>query len=188
MQFKLIYLLVILTFIFVANALLSDETNSIANSNLAQGAVVSTNITSKVAPVVVSEEFEGLHRESLDEVKEATIELTSAIKKEANFNWDIHWDKGIRYQLASKNPLWSIFFLGNKEKEVKLDGKVGFKLDLDGMNYDESYSLPSSDVGGYIRRARLYTAGYFFLGVPTFYKVEAETADNNIYLREAFLQ
>ena len=163
------------------NSSLTASTNAIAELDIA---------TNEIAPIVESEAFEGLKKEKLQEVT-ATAEIVSTLSSneiaEADFTWDIHWDNGLRYQLIHKHPFWTVIYFNSKEKETKLDGKIGLKLDLDAMLYDESHSLPSSGEGIYVRRARLYTAGYFYYFFPAFYKFELEVADGKLFIREAFL-
>ena len=186
MQFKLANLFLILIFVSIVETSFADDVGTSLNTNQTLDVAESTNATEQ-AEVVVSEEFEGLHKEKLKDVKEATVESTTDTAESSDFFWDIHWDKGLRYQLSSENPFWSVLFLGSKKTETKLDGKIGLRLDLDGMIYDESYDVPSADEGFYARRLRLYTAGYFFFFFPAFYKVETEVSDGNLYLRESFL-
>ncbi|MCK5529354.1 MAG: hypothetical protein KAI74_06690 [Kiritimatiellae bacterium] len=171
--------------------LASSNIHTTTNSNTEPPLAVSTNaIAEQTGAITEAEAFEGLKKEKLQEVTE-TAEIVSSLSSneiaETDFDWDIHWDNGLRYQLIHKHPLWTVLYFGSKEQETKLDGKIGLKLDLDAMSYDESYSLPSSDEGIYIRRARLYTAGYFHYFSPTFYKLELEVADGEFFVREAFL-
>ncbi len=160
---------------------------SLTNASSDIPAVASTNtatVTNKTEEITRAEEFEGLHKEKLQEVTDTT---TNTATEELDFNWDLRWDNGLRYQLNYKHPVWAVLYFNSREKETKLDGKIGLKLDIDAVSYNSGYSMPEFDEGIYIRRARLYTAGYFFYIFPAFYKAEMEIADGKFFIREIFL-
>jgi len=174
-------LLAAVILIFSTHTLAAAATNSIPQN-------INTHESSEI--ITESEAFEGLHQEKLQEVAEADAERSgdsSPTNGTNGYSWDIDWDNGLQYQLEKEHPFWAVFYFNQDDKSTKLDGKIGLKLDINAALYDESYSIPPIDNTTYIRRARLYTAGYFFYLVPAFYKVGLEIADGKFFVRDAFL-
>lgn len=101
--------------------------------------------------------------------------------------WGLWWDGGLCYELGSSNWLWRAM-LRHPDADVQpYRGKIGAKLHWDAANYDweDSQDRIRNDSG--LRRARLYTTGSFYLRVPVSYKVEAEVANQDFYVREVYL-
>ena len=187
MQLRLTRLLLILSLFSIAKVLFADGLNLSASTNMTHDISISTNAADKIKIPTVSEEFEGLHNESLIAVKKKTTSPSPIILKKDDFSWDIHWDNGLRYELARKNHLRWGYIFGNREKEIKDTGIIGLKLDLDATIHDDIHGFSEPDESLIIRHARLYTAGYYFFIFPLFYKVEADISASQIYIREVFL-
>lgn len=124
--------------------------------------------------------FEGLNQEKMEEVTEAAKNDNNISTN--NFSWNVNWDNGIHYKLGRLYPLWSIVYFNTKRTYTMLYGN-----DLDVTSYDKSRNMKTSEKGFYIRRARIYTAGYFFLFSPAFYTINLEIADGKFFIRDAFL-
>ncbi len=128
------------------------------------------------------------------EVPEALPVLTNSIEQAQtaprfgdNLIWGLKWENGLQYELGGSGRVSRL-----KERHPDSDvevwhGKIGFKGQYDAAAYhtDKGMEDISDDDG--IRRARLYTSGGFFFGVPISYKAEAEMADDQFYIREAYL-
>jgi phosphate-selective porin OprO/OprP len=99
----------------------------------------------------------------------------------------LRWDNGLQYELGSSGRVSRA-----KDRHPDLDvqpwhGKVGFKGQCDAATYHTDTGLGDLSDDSGVRRARLYTSGGFFFVVPISYKAEAEIADQDFYIREAYL-
>lgn len=117
-----------------------------------------------------------------------TVEqVEPAHRSGTNLIWGLRWDNGLEYELGSARRM-SRLTARHPESDVEpYHGKVGLKLHVDAVHYRTDSALKDIPADSGIRRARLYTTGSFFLKVPAYYKVEAETANNEFYVRETYL-
>lgn len=104
-----------------------------------------------------------------------------------NLLWGLRWGNGLEYELGNRKRVSRL-----KERHPDAEvgpyrGKIGVKLQLDAADYwtDPGVQDISNDSG--VRRLRPYTTGSFFLMFPVFYKVEAEMANHDFYVRETYL-
>ena len=158
-----------------AAAMRASDTNA-----LAEIIAVASNAAVVAESVEEAETFEVPDREKLEQV-------TDAKDSTRDFEWDIRWEKGLRYELVYRQPLWARLYLDAADKETKLSGTIGMKLDLDASFYKENGAVTVTDDEFAVRRFRLYTAGYFRYVFPAFYRVEVEVADSEVYIREVYL-
>jgi phosphate-selective porin len=152
--------------------------------------LASTENSATNQPPLISESsaFEGISSNKTEKLAPIHTQHanTNAPLKESS-SWQMHWDNGLLYQLTIDQPRWAQLYLNTKENTTILDGKTGLRLDINGTIYDENKNIPNVKDQIFVRRANIYTAGYFFFLVPEFYKFEAEIADGKFYLRDAFI-
>lgn len=101
--------------------------------------------------------------------------------------WGLRWDNGLQYEFGGSGRVARL-----KTRHPDLDvqpwrGKIGAKLHLDAAAYHADSELGAVPDDSGVRRARLFTSGGFSPGVPVSYKAEAEVADQDFYIREAYL-
>jgi len=104
-----------------------------------------------------------------------------------NMIWGLRWGNGLEYELGSSGRLSRLTARHPDAEVAPYYGKVGIKLHLDAGDYHTDPGLEEIQNDSGVRRARLYTTGSFFLVFPVFYKVEAELADNDFYVRETYV-
>jgi phosphate-selective porin OprO/OprP len=117
---------------------------------------------------------------------------TNAPKK--NFEWQYSWDgwDGLHFEVANKTllgrSLTNAFDLWPVElKEVKMSGKIGGKLAVDGAAYAAGNQFQGFDAGAEVRRARLYAKGDCMLLLPVSYQIEIGYIPNQFYIEESYL-
>jgi phosphate-selective porin OprO/OprP len=121
--------------------------------------------------------------------EESTPEPAAATEEKRPFDWDIHWDQGLRYELGrhvsvggADRPIPYHLL----DDEIKLQGKIGGKLAIDGAGF-VTEGLRPIDGNVLLRRARLYTTGDLSLLVPMFYKFEVSVVNQEFLLEEAYV-
>ncbi len=127
-------------------------------------------------------------------VRPATLALTNSVEQAAtaprsgsNLIWGLRWDRGLEYELGSSARVSRVRARHPDSDVEPYHGKIGLKLHLDAADYQSDPGLDEIPNDSGVRRARLYTTGSFFLMLPVFYKVEAELANGDFYVRETFL-
>jgi hypothetical protein len=117
---------------------------------------------------------------------------TNAPKK--NFEWHSSWDgwDGLHFEVANKTQLGrsltNAFDLWPVElKEVKMSGKIGGKLAVDGATYATGSQFQGFDAGAELRRARIYAKGDCILLLPVSYQIEIGYIPNQFYIEESYL-
>jgi phosphate-selective porin OprO/OprP len=117
---------------------------------------------------------------------------TNAPKK--NFEWQSSWDgwDGFHFEVANKTvlgrSLTDTFNLGPLElKEVKMNGKIGGKLAVDGAAYATARQFQGFATRAEVRRARIYTAGDCVLLLPVSYEIEIGYIPHQFYIEESYL-
>jgi phosphate-selective porin OprO/OprP len=103
-----------------------------------------------------------------------------------NLIWGWRWENGLEYELGSSGRVARAKERHPDSEVEPYHGKIGLKLHLDAAAYHADSDLGDMRDDSGVRRARLYTSGGFFFGVPISYKAEAEVADQNFYIREAY--
>lgn len=99
----------------------------------------------------------------------------------------LRWDNGLEYEIGSSGRVARVMARHPDAEVTPYHGKIGVKLHMDAAAYYADSELGDMRDDSGVRRARLYTSGGFFLGVPISYKAEAEMADQDFYVREAYL-
>jgi phosphate-selective porin OprO/OprP len=101
--------------------------------------------------------------------------------------WGWRWANGLEYELGSTGRVARAKARHPDSEVEPYHGKIGMKLHLDTAAYHADSELGDMRDDSGVRRARLYTSGGLFFGVPISYKAEAEVADQEFYIREAYL-
>jgi len=109
-----------------------------------------------------------------------------AAEEKPRFFFDVGWDDAPTYELGQRFPLLEPYAWADAAKEVRLAGRIGASLYLDGgmLAGDALPDGPRFDV----RRARLNTRGALKLLVVTEYKVEVGFEDREFYLNDFYLR
>ena len=120
---------------------------------------------------------------------------------EKSFQWKFKWEgwNGLHMAVSQKTPIpdpaaevrsklqgtnaHRVFHL----EELKLGGKIGAKLALDGAGYLTSDDLDDFDTGVEIRRARIYAKGDCLLVLPVSYQLELGYIPDEFYIEESYL-
>lgn len=123
------------------------------------------------------------------------------VPKEKSFQWKFSWEgwDGLHYGLSQRttigDPLaalrekfqdtngYRIFRL----EELKMSGKIGLKLQLDGAAYVTGKQFQDFSDGVELRRARLYARGDCILLLPVSYEVEIGYIPNQFYIENSYL-
>jgi phosphate-selective porin OprO/OprP len=101
--------------------------------------------------------------------------------------WRIMWADGLRYELRQLVPFGPELRPLRAEGRSLVEGRVGFKLQVDAATYDARPGLPDVDDAAEVRRARLFTEGTLFLLGPIDYKVEFGVANESVFLNDFYL-
>ena len=102
---------------------------------------------------------------------------------------ELFWDRGGRYRLFSE-PTVTLenrvpqFGLGEKPL---VEGKIGFKLNVDAAGFVEQGEVESIPDRVEVRRAFLTTSGVFNLPRPIYYNAEFGLLDKEFYLDSAWI-
>jgi phosphate-selective porin OprO/OprP len=109
-----------------------------------------------------------------------------------SFAWDLRWAgwNGLEYELRQRVEVGGpdrLIPYRLIEDRIKLKGKVGGTLAIDGAAFSTSGSLPDIDDGFEVRRARVYTIGELDLVLPLFYKLEISVIRNQAVAEENYL-
>lgn len=104
------------------------------------------------------------------------------------FHLEAGWPRGINYEIGYRTAAdvdpEAPFTLG----EVRLRGRVGLRLDVDGAAFVAADSLPPFDDGVEVRRARFYLAGDSRLGVPLQYRFEFSVQGSSVFLNDFYVR
>ena len=129
----------------------------------------------------------------------ATTNQTAPEQK--SFDWKFSWNgwDGLHSDLSQKTPIkdplaglreafqatntYRVFHL----EEVKMIGKIGAKLALDGAGFVTSKEFQGFDDGIQVRRARLYAKGDCLLALPVSYEVEIGYIPNTFYIENSYV-
>jgi phosphate-selective porin OprO/OprP len=111
---------------------------------------------------------------------------------EKSFAWDLRWAgwNGLEYELRQRVEVGGpdrLIPYRLIEDRIKLKGKVGAKLAIDGAAFWTSGSLPDIHDGFEVRRARVYTIGDLDLVLALFYKLEVSVIHNQAVAEENYL-
>lgn len=119
---------------------------------------------------------------------------TNAVQQEGrtspdghNLIWGWRLDNGLEYELGNRERVARLKELHPDSAVEPFHGKIGLKLHVDMVAYNTDPALGEVPDDSGLRRARLYTSGGGFFGVPVSYKAEAEVADQDLYVREAYV-
>jgi phosphate-selective porin OprO and OprP len=117
-----------------------------------------------------------------------TIEHADAVgRSNSNLIRVLRWNNGLEYELGSSGRM-SRLKARHPDSDVEpYHAKVGLKLQLDAVDYQAGSGVADIPDDSGVRRARLYTTGSLFLAFPILYKVEAEWANNDFYVRETYV-
>jgi phosphate-selective porin OprO/OprP len=134
-------------------------------------------------------------------VPPATAGAAGTVPAETSFHWTFKWEgwNGLNMAVSQKTPIpdpaagvrarlegtnaHRVFHL----EELKLGGKLGAKLALDGAGYVTSEDLDDFDGGVEIRRARIYAKGDCLLILPVSYQLELGYIPHEFYIEESYL-
>ena len=102
---------------------------------------------------------------------------------------EVEWNQGLRYHLLDEPELtvdagWPWIHLGERPL---FDGRVGFKLHVDGAAFVERAGIPPVDDRVDVRRAFLTSSGTLHLLHPVQYSLEIGLVDKQFYLDSAWL-
>jgi phosphate-selective porin OprO and OprP len=127
---------------------------------------------------------------------------TNAVTPKAkSFQWKLSWESwdGLHYDL-SKSTLIKDPLAGIREKiqgtnnhrvfrfeELKMSGKIGAKLAVDGAAYVTGKEFKGFDDGFEVRRARIYGKGDCLLVLPVSYEVEIGYIPGQFYIENSYL-
>ena len=107
------------------------------------------------------------------------------------FKWDFSWRgwDGL-YMSASqktrfKNPVTPLHVFNFEQ--VKVTGKIGGRLEVDGAAFSTTGNLTGFDNGVELRRARITAKGDVLLAVPFSYKVEIGYVPNKFTIPQAYV-
>jgi len=121
--------------------------------------------------------------------------------KEKSFNWQSAWEgwDGLHLELSQKTPMedplaevrekiqgtnaYRVFHL----EEVKMSGKIGAKLAVDGATYATGKEFTGFDAGVQVRRARIYAKGDCLLLLPVSYELEIGYVPNQFSIENTYL-
>jgi phosphate-selective porin OprO/OprP len=99
--------------------------------------------------------------------------------------FDVGWDEGPTYELAQ--PLDAVPLAGDLASEVRLRGRIGGSLFLDG-GYLDGVDEDDEGFSAIVRRARLDTRGTFTFARPVDYKVELAFERSRVFLNDFYLR
>jgi phosphate-selective porin OprO/OprP len=107
------------------------------------------------------------------------------------FAWDLRWAgwNGLEYELTQRVEVGGpdrLIPYRLIEDRIKLTGKVGGTLAIDGAAFWTSGSLPDIGDGFEVRRARVYTIGDLAVVIPLFYKLEISVIHNQAVAEENY--
>jgi phosphate-selective porin OprO/OprP len=105
----------------------------------------------------------------------------------SNLIWGLRWGNGLEYELGSSGRVSRVKARHPESDVAPFHGKIGVKLHLDAADYQTASGMEEIPSDSGVRRARVYTTGNFFMISPVFYKIEAEVADGDFYIRETYL-
>jgi phosphate-selective porin OprO/OprP len=122
--------------------------------------------------------------------------------KEKSFRWTSSWEgwNGLHFELSketfTEDPLAGIreMIQGTNThqvlhlEEVKMSGKIGAKLALDGAAYVTGKEFQDFDAGIEVRRARVYAQGDCLLLLPVSYQLEIGYIPEEFYIEESYLK
>ena len=148
--------------------------------------------------------------EALKEEVRITVE-TNALPAEAatnavtpkgkSFQWKFSWEgwNGLHSELSQKTPMedplaevreriqgtnaYRVFHL----EELKMSGRIGAKLAVDGATYATGKEFQDFDAGVEVRRARIYAKGDCILLLPVSYQFEVGYVPDQFYIEESYL-
>lgn len=162
--------------------------------------------TSDVAPNV-SPEQDGPER--LKQEVQITVEtnvvslqgITNAAAKEKSFHWKMSWQgwNGLHTEIAQKTPIGDPFASARQLiemtngtrvfhlEELKMSGKIGGKLAIDGAAFVTGKEFQDFDNGFELRRARIYAKGDCLLVLPVSYELELGYIPNQFYIENSYL-
>ena len=127
---------------------------------------------------------------------------TNAVtRNEKSFHWSLSWEgwDGLHYDLTQKTPIEDPL-AGVRERiqgtnasrifhleALKMSGKIGAKLAVDGAAYVAGKEFQSFDDGVEVRRARVYAKGDCLLLLPVSYELEVGYVPNQFYIENSYL-
>ncbi len=124
-----------------------------------------------------------------------------APRQENSFQWRLAWEgwQGLHYDLSQRtaieDPLaevratiqgtnaYRVFHL----EALKMSGKLGAKLALDGAAYVTGKGFQDFDEGVEVRRARVFSQGDCLLLLPVSYELEVGYIPNQFYIENSYL-
>jgi phosphate-selective porin OprO/OprP len=128
--------------------------------------------------------------------------ITNAVTPgEKSFQWKFSWQgwNGLHYDLSQRTLITNLL-AGVREKiegtnayrvfhleELKMSGKIGAKIAVDGAAYVTDKEFHGFDDGFELRRARLYARGDCLLLLPVSYEVEVGYIPNQFYIENSYL-
>jgi phosphate-selective porin OprO/OprP len=192
LRFGLIILLLLHQFSLRAD---TAATNSPAQTNSLAPATQGENLSSD-EPVHSKQDFEA---RVVTNVPPGTIATTNgAVPTKTNFNWTLDWKgwDGLHWGLSQRTDLKSIHEMLGREstnnepvfhlEQLKMSGKIGGRLEVDGAAYETSKNLDLANEFG-LRRARIIIQGDCILLFPLTYKIEIGYVPHKFDLSEAWL-
>lgn len=131
----------------------------------------------------------------------ASTSTNGVTPKEKSFQWKLNWDgwDGLHTEISQKTPIkdpmaelrmkvegTNAYRVLNLE-EMKMSGKIGAKLAVDGATYVTGKEFQGFDPGAEVRRARVYAKGDCILLLPVSYELEIGYIPNEFYIENSFL-
>jgi phosphate-selective porin OprO/OprP len=164
-----------------------------------------TQASGQVASAAVPPAEEGperLKKEARITVETNALPASGSAPKEKASQWKVTWQgwNGLNYELFTKTPIndpfaavreniqgtnaYQIFNL----EQIKMNGKIGGKLAVDGAAYITGKEFQDFRRGVEVRRARLYAQGDCLLLLPVSYQLEIGYIPNEFYIEESYLK
>ena len=158
--------------------------------------------TSSATAAPVEEDPERLKNEVRITVETNTLPASGSAPKEKSSHWKVQWEgwNGLHYELYQNTPIedplkaarekihgtndYRVFHL----EELKMSGKFGYKLALDGAAYVTGKEFQGFDGGVEVRRARLYAQGDCIFLLPVSYRIEVGYIPQEFYIEESNLE
>ena len=136
-----------------------------------------------------------------NEIGKVSVGTNAPAPKARSFSWRVAWEgwNGLQFEAvqrtALKNPIET---LGLRPRaidplsylnleQVKMSGKFGARLEVDGAAFATSGSLTGFDPGVQLRRLRFSVGGDCILVLPVSYYVELGYGAGNFYLNQSSL-
>jgi phosphate-selective porin OprO/OprP len=129
------------------------------------------------------------------------VKTNASVPKEKSFQWKFSWEgwDGLHTGIAQKTPIKDprMEFLKVIEgtnahrvfslEQVKMSGKIGVKLAVDGAGFVTGKEFTGFDDGVELRRARIYARGDCLLLMPVSYELEIGYVPDQFYIENSYV-